>query len=178
MANTIKVGKISSTNPSLWLDLATLEPDSGQYEIATTSPAGNWLSVNQFCALLSIQWLLSDRSASPYGIGNFSDPEKIAMARQLIGFSSLDDQVEKAETQLGGTRRSLSVTASGVEGTYPVGTQIWAGNDFHVLGIYLISPTEYQLYDSNTGLTTKQLRSTFRNTMELLRNTAFVVKER
>jgi hypothetical protein len=177
MANVITIGTISSTNPALWVELNTLEKDSVRYLIETSSPGDGWLFINQFCALLSIRWLHSDRSAPSYGINNFSDPKKIEMAEQLIGFSSLDDQVRKAKEELGGTSESLTETARGVEGDYPVGTHIWAGSNFHVLGIYLVSSTDYQLYDSNTGLTTRQPRATFGKKMQSLHNTAFVVKK-
>ncbi len=174
--NTITVGSISSTNPTLWVNLTTLGTSNTKYLIATNSPGAEWISVNQFCSLLSIKWLQEGRGTSPYGIGNFNDSQKKIIAEQLIAFSSLDDQVNYTLGQLGGSKQNLDQTALGVQGNYPIGTKIWAGNDFHVIAIYLTTATTYELYDSNTGFTTTSLpRSQFKNYMNTLNNNAFVV---
>jgi len=174
--NRITIGTITSSNPTLWVNLLTLGQDSTDYTIATASPGSDFMYVNQFCSILSIKWLQAGRGTVPYGIDNFSDADKRVMAQTLIGYTGMDDQIAYAETQLGGVRRPLDVVARGVmDGTYPVGTNIWAGNDFHVIAIYLRSEKEYELYDSNTGLVTVLPRSGFKQAMQQLRNDAFVV---
>ncbi|WP_437623916.1 hypothetical protein [Sorangium sp. So ce1151] len=173
--NRIKVGTITSPNPTLWINLLTLGQDATDYTIATASPGRDWMAVNQFCSILSTRWLTGG-PPPPYGITNFTDEQKIEMAKTLIGFASMDDQVHFAAHELDGDQRSLEETANGVENGYPVGTQIWAGNDFHVVAVRLTNAADYDLYDSNTGLTTRLPRIGFQNAMEQLRCDAFVVR--
>jgi hypothetical protein len=174
--NRIEVGAITSTNPSLWVNLLTLGQPATEYVVATSSPGIDFLYVNQFCSILSVKWLLGERGTEPFGIDQFTDAEKKRMAEILIGHTGMDDQIAHAEVQLGGVRRSLDEVALGVEdGAYKVGTPIWAGNDFHVVAITIGNEREYLLHDSNTGRATPMPRSRFRSAMDKLRCDAFVV---
>jgi hypothetical protein len=168
MPNQINIGTVTTPNPSLWVDTNTLGSDVVVYEIASLSPGTDWFQVNQFCSLLSLEWLAA-RSAgvvsSPYGISNFSAAAQRVMAEQLIAFDSLQAQVDYAAAQLNGAAVSKAAVESGMapDGTfsYPVGTRIWAGNDVHVIAYYVTSATQYELYDSNTGAITTHERSAF-----------------
>jgi hypothetical protein len=174
----IEVGAITSPNPSLWMNMITLERPVTNYRIATETPGESWMCVNQFCSLLALRWLQEKThgiSSSPYGLSNFLDTEKITMAQQLINCADLDAQVTFAIQELGGSRKTLDQVATGVEeGAYAVGTRIWAGNDHHVIAIYLESATTYMLYDPDTGITTREQRADFRTLMAAFQNNAFV----
>jgi hypothetical protein len=174
--NQITVGAIDTPNPQLWVNATSLDKPPAEYKIASLSPGPEWVPVNQFCSLLSIQWLLHGQPSS-YRISNFPDSEKIDMALELIAFSSLQAQEEAAAEQLSGSRQFLNQTAEGVQGKYKIGTKIWAGNNTHAVAIYLTSETEYKLYDPNTGSTTQHQRSQFGGDMTHLNFNAFVVKQ-
>lgn len=175
--NRIAVGVITTPNPTLWVDLNTLGQNPTDYQISTQSPGSHFMAVNQFCSILSVQWLSGGRgTSSPYGIQNFTDPQKIAMAETLIGFTSMADQVGYAVAQLGGVEQTLAQVTTGMEGGgYKPGKRIWAGNDFHVIGLYVLNNLQYELYDSNTGLVTVMPRAGFRAAMLQLGCDAFVV---
>ncbi len=182
MPNRIFIGPISSTNPCLWLDATTISNDPIVYQIATNVPAGNpqnWFMVNQFCSILAIRRLQARRHGtppSPYGINNFSDEGKIAMAERLICFASMQDQVKYAIQELGGTEQSLQQVGGAIAaGQYPVGTMIWAGSNAHVTAIYITGSAEYEHYDPDTGLASPEESSLFIEMMTLLGKDAFVV---
>ncbi|NER51319.1 MAG: hypothetical protein F6J92_32555 [Symploca sp. SIO1A3] len=178
MANQIDIGTINTPNPRLWLDTRTIGSAKQKYIIATNSPGPYYFDINQFCSLLSIEWLLSGRGKDPYGIGNLPDAQKKQMAEILIGFESMEDQVKHAEQRLGGKEKNLNDTAAGVQGQYKVGTKIWAANYAHVTAIYLTSSTKYEIYDPDSGRTTNTYdRSDFKKYMEAFGNNVFVVKE-
>lgn len=174
----IEVGAITSPNPFLWMNITTPGRSVTSYRIATEAPGENWMSVNQFCSLLALRWLQEKThgvSSSPYGLNNFLDTEKITMAQQLINCADIDAQVTFAVQELGGSRKTLDQAATGVEdGTYAIGTRIWAGNDHHVMAIYLESATTYALYSPDTGITTRERRAGFRTLMTAFQNNAFV----
>lgn len=176
MPHQIKIGKISDSNPPLWLDTSTLGSSATLYEISTSQPAGeNWLYVNQFCSLLSIYWLQND-PPSPFGLGNISDKKKLEMAEVLIGFAGLDDQANYAANSLSGKRELKENVVSGVEnGIFATGTQIWAGNDVHVVAIRVKDNRTFQLYDSFSGEVETYGRQQFSTLMNALQCNAFVV---
>jgi hypothetical protein len=161
--NVIDVGTITSPNPSLWVDLNTLGTDTVQYLIQTASPGATWYYVNQFCSLLSTRWLNDPNVPLIYGITALSNAAKIAMARQLIGLTSLQAQVTEAAHGIANSSSVTSVAAlSAALAGYPVGTKIWAGNNNHVLAFIVTAVANaqtgaigtYTAYDSNNGLAT------------------------
>lgn len=171
----ITVGSISSSNPTLWVEGTNF----ADYVISTSPPPGTWYPVNQFCSLLTLHWLQGGRGTSPYGLDHFKDAEKIAMAQILIGYTSLQSQVDYAASQLGlgGKQEKEATVKDGVEkGAYKVGTKIWTGNDQHVLGVYIVDATQFDLYDSNTGLTKSYKRTDFGKIVKGLGCNVFVVR--
>ncbi|HEX7843370.1 MAG TPA: DUF4157 domain-containing protein [Kofleriaceae bacterium] len=171
----ITVGNITSSNPALWVKLDTPN-GKPEFKIATNTPDGFTTSVNQFCSILSVEWLKGGGKASPYGIENFTDPKKILMAQTLIGYKSMDDQIEYAKTQLNGKLQLLKNVEDGVQNhKYAVDTKIWAGNDRHVVAIYIMSNDYYKLYDSNDGSTKELSRIGFGAKMGGLGCNSFVV---
>jgi hypothetical protein len=172
MPNTITIGKITTTNPSLWVDTTTLGGDLVKYQIASSMPGDNWFEVNQFCALLSLKWLAARASGavkSPYGIANFAADAQQAMATQLIAFNDTGDgmkaQADYATGQLGGSKADKGAITKGMlpntPGSYPIGAKVWAGTDVHVIAYYVTSPTQYEVYDSNNGSITLRNRAAF-----------------
>jgi hypothetical protein len=173
MPNTITIGNITTTNPSLWVDTNTLGCDPVQYRIASLLPGANWFEVNQFCALLSLKWLAARGNGAvknAYGIGAFDANAQKAMAAQLIAFNDTGDgqkaQVNYAAGQVGGNKANRDAIVKGMAPntptSYPVGTKIWAGTNAHVIAYYVTSPTQYEVYDSNDGSITTRNRADFR----------------
>jgi len=182
MSNVINIGTISTTNPSLWVDTTSLGTASVTYQIASSSPGTNWFEVNQFCALLSINWLAARASGvvkSPYGIANFDAAAQKAMAAQLIAFNDTGDgmkaQEDYAMQQINGAAADKQTIANGMAPntklSYPIGTKIWAGTNVHVIAYYVTSASQYEVYDSNSGSITARSRSGFATAC-----TAFVVR--
>lgn len=177
MPNEIRIGNIESSNPTLWVDADTLTNTLTIFEISTKKPISNreWCKVNQFCSVLSIYWL-NNKPKSPFGLSDVRDNEKKSMAEVLISYGSMDAQVIYAAQELGGQREEKEKVFRGVEtGAYPVGTQIWAGNASHVLGVRLTGPEEFQLYDPDSGNVQTLDREDFGNRMNTLRCDVFVV---
>lgn len=178
MANIFTVGSITTTNPVLYVDVLTLGTSNVQYRIQSTLPTvpGEWLYVNQFCSLLSLAWLNNNTHPAQFGIANFNDDEKKAMAARLIADTSLDGQVGIAETDLHGTRKTASTLMQEVA-KYTVGTKIWAGNDTHVFGIRIATATTLAVYDSNHGTVTEMPRANLLSFINSNNLTAFVVAQ-
>ncbi|SDL30536.1 hypothetical protein SAMN05661010_01398 [Modicisalibacter muralis] len=180
MSNRIDIGSITSSNPHLWLDALTLSGDPVVYQIATLTPTcdeNEWISVNQFCSVLSIAWL-RDNPSSPFGLGSLGNGEKLAMAEVILGYQNMDDQVDYAVKRLHGQIRSLQQVIEGVEkGHYAAGTCIWTGNDFHVVAVRVADPKTIALYDPNSGEVQKHERSRFGILMGQLGNSTFVVAD-
>lgn len=171
MSNVINIGAISTTNPSLWVDTTTLGTASVAYQIASLFPGVNWVQVNQFCALLSIQWLTARGAGvvkSPYGIANFDPNAQKAMATQLIAFNDGDGmkaQENYAVSQLRGAAADEQTVVNGMTPntrlSYPVGTKAWAGTTMHVVAYYVTSTTQCEFYDSDSGSITTRNRFGF-----------------
>lgn len=175
MANTITVGSITTPNPFLWVNPLTLGMPNVVYTIQSTMPAGDWLNVGQFCAVLSSAWLNNAKHPAQFDIRSFDDPGKIQLAQQVIAASnSLASQVTAAEQAIHGTYKSKTLITNEFS-AYRTGTKIWAGNNVHVIGIYIISDTQMQVYDSNEGTTTTVLRGSFAQVLATYALNAFVV---
>ncbi|ADO69273.1 hypothetical protein [Stigmatella aurantiaca] len=176
--SNISVGKISTSNPTLWINIATF----AAYIISTSHPGGNdpWIPVNQFCSVLTLEWLRARNQGQPpqpYGLSRFSAQEQIGMAQMLINYNSLNDQTTTAANVLGGTVVDRETVINTLElNGYPEGTQIWAGNDVHVVGFY-VRQGGIELYDSNTGDTTSFPTNRFRQEVEQRGLNSFVVRE-
>lgn len=177
-------GDITSPNPNIWLYLPSIG-DNPRYVISTNMPPSSypneedWLSVNQFCSLLSTAWLLNGNHPGTFTLnGNFTPQQVSAMASALIDQDQgLQGQVDRAIHDLGGQQQSFNEVEAGVTGSYPVGTRIWTGNDQHVVAVYINSATEYTVYDPNTGQTTTYSRSNFVSaTVNTFGLNVFVVK--
>ncbi len=161
--NQINIGTINSPNPALWVDAMTLGTPVVNYLIQTTPPGGSWFYVNQFCSLLTTCWLNDPNVPLTYGIQALSSTVQVSMAGQLIGLSSLQDQVTEAANSIAhsSTLSSVTALAAALPG-YPAGTRIWAGNNNHVLGFIITAvanattgaPGTYTAYDSNYGRAT------------------------
>jgi hypothetical protein len=176
MPNDIQIGTITTPNPTLWLNMDTVGLDTVKYLISTPSPGASWIMVNQFCSVLSVSWLSGGRGNNPYGLSNLSNAEKVAMAGVLISFNSLDDQVAYAEERLNGRRETQQRVLDGVQRAgFRPNTRIWAGNDFHVVALFIVDDRFYDLYDPNTGQTTRHERARFNELMTASGWTAFVV---
>jgi hypothetical protein len=182
MSNVINIGAISTPNPSLWVDTNSLGTASVTYQIASFSPGANWFEVNQFCALLSINWLAARAAGvvkSPYGIANFDADAQKAMAAQLIAFNGTGDGMKAQENfavqQINGAATDKQTIVNGMAPntklSYPVSTKVWAGTNAHVIACYVTSATQYEYYDSNSGSITTINRSIFASAC-----TAFVVR--
>ncbi len=175
MANIITVGSITTPNPFLWLNPDTLGLPDVVYIIQSSAPKGDWVDVGQFCAVLSSAWLNDAKHPAKFDIRNFDDPGKIQLAQQVIEASnSLASQVKAAEQAIHGKSKSKDQVTKDFS-TYNTGTKIWAGNDRHVIGIYIISATEMQVYDSNLGTATKKPRTAFAQVVADYQLNAFVV---
>ncbi|WP_370979124.1 hypothetical protein [Agaribacterium sp. ZY112] len=177
MANVVVVGKISNSNPSLWLDLSTIGSRRVEYLVETLSPGVGWIYINQFCSLLSTEWLNTNEHPGVYGIQDFSSNEIISMGEELIALESLDAQVNAAVASLPGVQTKLDTAVEGVLTKYNVGTKVWLGNDVHVYGLLILDGGKYSLYDSNTGLVSTELRSDFKSLVVRLSLNTFVVSE-
>lgn len=163
MTNHISIGAITTSNPTLFVNMDTLDakdPDQVEYLIQTKSPGSNWFYVNQFCSLLTTYWLNDPNSPEVFGLSNLIDSVKITAARQLITPQSLGDQATEAQHSIAGANPVQPADFSTALETYPVGTKIWAGNNVHVLG-FLITPATapgadlpltYTAYDSDIGV--------------------------
>jgi hypothetical protein len=175
------LGTITSANPNIWLYLPSLGSDRPQYIISTNRPPGDaddWFSVNQFCSLLSTEWLLNGNHPDNFTLNNnFTYQQIAAMALTLTDQDEgLQGQVNRAVQALGGQQQSLDEVTAGVTGSYPVGTRIWTGNDNHVVAVYINSATQYTVYDPNTGQTTTYARGDFSATVDTFGLNVFVVK--
>ncbi|CRM61119.1 hypothetical protein [Pseudomonas sp. 31 R 17] len=163
MTNHISIGAITTPNPTLFVDMATLDatdPDAVEYLIQTQPPGSNWFYVNQFCSLLTTYWLNDPNSPQVYGLSNLVDAVKITAAGQLITLLGLDSQTKEAQLSIANASVVLPAAFVTALPTYPAGTKIWAGNNVHVLG-FLITPSTtpgadvpltYTAYDSNIGV--------------------------
>ncbi|MFK3790178.1 hypothetical protein ACI2KO_07955 [Pseudomonas piscis] len=175
MANIITVGSITTPNPFLWLNPDTLGLPDVVYVIQSNAPKGDWVDVGQFCAVLSSAWLNDAKHPAKFDIRSFDDPGKIQLAQQVIEASnSLASQVKAAEQAIHGKSKSKDQVTKDFS-TYNTGTKIWAGNDRHVIGIYIISATQMQVYDSNLGTATQKPRTAFAQVVADYQLNAFVV---
>lgn len=163
MTNHISIGVITTPNPTLFVDMNTLDakdPDPVEYLIQTQPPGSNWFYVNQFCSLLTTYWLNNPNSPQVYGLLSLVDSVKIAAAQQLITPSSLDAQATEAQLSMANSSIVTPADFAGALKTYPAGTKIWAGNAVHVLGFLITpatdpaegAPLTYTAYDSNIGV--------------------------
>lgn len=155
MPNSIKVGTITTPNPTLWLDMNSLGTDNVLYLIQTASPGTDWVYVNQFCSLLTSLWLNNPNLPNIYGITAMSDSVKQQMAAELINLNSLQAQVTEASNSIANaTSYDSAADFQAVLDTLPAGTRVWAGNDSHVVG-FVITATgtqgRFTFYDSNVG---------------------------
>ncbi len=155
MPNSIKVGTITTPNPTLWLDMNSLGGDTVRYLIQTASPGNDWVYVNQFCSLLTSYWLNNPNLPNVYGITAMSDTVKQHMAEELINLNGLQAQVTAASHSMANsTTYNNASDFQAAIASMPVGTQIWAGNDAHVVGFVITatgSAGTYTFYDSNIG---------------------------
>lgn len=175
MANIITVGSITTPNPFLWLNPGTLGLPDVVYVIQSNAPKVDWVDVGQFCAVLSSAWLNDAKHPAQFDIKSFDDPGKIQLAQQVIEASnSLASQVKAAEQAIHGNSKSKDQVTKEFS-VYKTGTKIWAGNDRHVIGVYIISATEMQVYDSNLGTAVKKSRTVFAQVLKDYALNAFVV---
>jgi hypothetical protein len=159
MANSITIGSITDSNPSLFVKMSTLDQDPVEYLIQTPTPSSAWTYVNQFCSLLTTYWLNDPNLPNVYGISNLNDQVKIASAQALINLGSLDQQVTEATNSIANSSSVSAAEFAQNVATYPVGTKIWAGNNAHVVGFVLTAVANaatgtrgtYTFYDSNIG---------------------------
>jgi|GEM_PF-4055914 len=130
--NDATIGNVTTPNPHLFLDLATLGLPQKKYTVSSLQPEpGNWISVNQFCSLLSVYWI---NHSDLYSLAfmNLSKDLQLEYVNQLISFESLADQVNYAARNINGLIVEAAKAIEDME-TYPTGTKIWFGNNIHVM---------------------------------------------
>lgn len=174
MCKIILVEDISSPNPGLYLNLQSLNRDTSVYVIQSSTTDNEWILVNQFCSLLTSKWLISVNPSDCFGIKDFPDDEKKAMANQLISFESMEDQVDAAVRAINGISKTVSQVLQEFS-SYGPGKKIWMGNDSHVVGIYTLNMDNFVLYDSNIGKTIILKTDAFKDLVTKLHCDAFVV---
>jgi hypothetical protein len=174
----IKIGKVTSANPALWLDLGSLgpDPDNNRYEVSSAAPEPQeaWTYVNQFCTVLSTAWL--ERGGTPRRWVFEDLDDKVSAARTVIGYESMQSQVEYAAKALGGAQEDKSSVLKGFAG-YPADTMLWFGNNVHVVAaVKRSSHADY--YDSNDGRVAQMSHGEFEELLALpqMQFEAFVVK--
>lgn len=149
----------SSANPHLWLNMSTLGTDATQYVVADSTPEadGEWMSVNQFCSLLSIYWL--DHPSSSLKFGSLSGSVKLAMAKQLVKYDSMASQENFATSKMSSAKKLSKSQFKDIIDDEPEtldGKQLWFGNDAHVRAATFSEKSDeiiVKVYDSNYGST-------------------------
>lgn len=156
-SNPITVGEVVSPNPTLWVRPSDTETE---FIVATSPPDDSWFYFTQFCSLMTLHWLreIADHQnlQQSFGFSQLPEPEQLDMAATLIQFTGEAEQIERAKKELGvnDVEKNASRFISAIElHQYPPGTLIWAGNDIHVVGLH-VGQNGFELYDSNTGITT------------------------
>ncbi|BDD12037.1 hypothetical protein FUAX_44690 (plasmid) [Fulvitalea axinellae] len=150
--DNFEIGETESANPTLWLDLLSLDGESKSFIIADSKPEGDtWMYVNQYCSVLSVYWLQSDLKEG-LRFKSLAFEKKKEATNKLISFESLNHQAKYAEEALKGklvTKENFYQLIEAGEN----GALAWFGNDTHVLGIRIVG-SEYYFYDSNGGKVT------------------------
>ncbi|WP_315766953.1 MULTISPECIES: hypothetical protein [unclassified Bradyrhizobium] len=146
--NVITIGKVTTPNPALWLDTSSLDKPIVKYEVATDKPGGSgqWTMVNQFCSILAVRFL--QKSPMPKKFGFTELANQVGEAQRLLGFKSLDDQLNWANGQLDGV--IIKEDLADFYREAPVGSRFWLGNDAHVWAVVKGS-SNFWLYDPDNG---------------------------
>ncbi|MCM8528969.1 MAG: hypothetical protein NE327_20770 [Lentisphaeraceae bacterium] len=150
MKNKITIGKVTSPNPHLFLNLDTLDSEEREYTIATSvSSGGNWISVNQFCSLMALHWL-NNGTPQTFSFNDFSKEEQEEAAGILINYANLDSQVQYAVQNTGGSVKNLYEFTQYMSQKQK-SKKIWFGSDRHVVAAVIDENGNISLYDPNTG---------------------------
>ncbi len=163
---SVSIVYIDRSYPNPWLWVAFAEPENlGAVSRGPPPIEGDWNQANQFCSILSVDWLLSGQPGT-YGIANYSDEAVAAAANQLASFGSLKDQVLYAQGRLGATNALTVDEAVEAMAGAPPGVMIWAGSDEHVVAGAVIDSNSFAFYNSDSGEALAQPRSAFRGILE------------
>ena len=150
MTNNITIGKVSTSNPHLFLNLDTLDSDTREYVVATSAnPSGNWISVNQFCSLMALYWL-NNGTPETFTFSDYSKTDQTNAAETLIDYSNLESQVQYAVQNTGGSIKNLYEFTQ-LMSKKQKSKKIWFGSDWHVVAAVIDDSGSITLYDPNTG---------------------------